>query len=215
MTRKPAHPAKRAQLKKSFPWTLGIIVIAAAVFLPAGGFTFAAAQESHDAFCGSCHTEPESTYLQRSTAAQPVDLASYHTPQNTRCIDCHSGEGLVGRLQAEMMGAGNALRWFTKTAVQPAPLTRPITDGHCLKCHANVSKQGYVPKNQTLQNLGEAENGHWHLFLPRWQARSSSAAACVSCHTGHALDGDARILYLNEQHTAAVCDACHQVMGED
>ena len=44
-----------------------------------GGFAFAATQEQHDSFCASCHTQPESTFYQRSTAAQPADLASAHT----------------------------------------------------------------------------------------------------------------------------------------
>jgi len=192
-----------------------LIVVLVILILPAGGFAFAASMESHDSFCGSCHTQPESTYLERSTAAQPVDLASYHTPQNTRCIDCHSGIGIPGRLSAEMMGASNAIRWFTKTAIQPAPLTKAIGDSHCLKCHGQVSDQNYVPKNQTLQDLGEAQNGHWHLFLPRWRAQDTKAATCVDCHNAHTTDGSVQILYLNEQRTTAVCDACHSVLHRE
>ena len=215
MTRKPAPPMKKTPLKKMIPWTLVLIVILAIILLPAGGFAFAATQESNDTFCGSCHTQPESTYLERSTAAQPVDLASYHTPQSTRCIDCHSGKGLGGRLQAEMMGARNAFKWFSGTAVQPAPLTVPISNEYCSKCHQQVTDQGYIPKNKTLSNLGEAQNGHWHLFLSRWQAKIPNAGTCVSCHNGHATDGNAQILYLNEQQTAAVCDSCHRTLGDD
>jgi nitrate/TMAO reductase-like tetraheme cytochrome c subunit len=209
---------RKTVLRKTLPWTLGLIGILFVVALPVGGFAFAATQESHDAFCGSCHTEPESTYLERSTAAQPVDLASYHTTQTTRCIDCHSGKGIGGRMGAELMGAGNAVKWYSGTAVQPAPLTRPIGDGNCLKCHEQVTDRGYVPKNNTLRSQGEgdeAPNGHWHVFLPRWQSRDTHAATCVSCHTGHATDGNVQILYLNEQHTEAVCDSCHQVLGEE
>jgi len=190
---------------------VGIVVV---LLLPAGGFAFAASKESQDSFCGSCHTQPESTYLERSTAAQPVDLASFHTTAETRCIDCHSGKGIGGRMAAEMMGAQNALKWYTGTAVQPAPLTQPIGDANCLKCHDQVTSRSYQPKNNTLALQGEVENGHWHLFLSRWQTQSKSAGTCASCHTGHATDGDAKILYLNEQHTAAVCDSCHQTMGE-
>jgi nitrate/TMAO reductase-like tetraheme cytochrome c subunit len=87
MTLKPSSPTKKPF---HFLPVLGGIV-ALGVILAAGGFTFAASQETHDAFCASCHTQPESTFYQRSTAAQPMDLASYHTAQQTRCIDCHSG----------------------------------------------------------------------------------------------------------------------------
>src|SRR5512146_2330441 len=122
MANNPKNPQK-----KRFP--LIPVLIAAAlvvVLLAGGGFAFAATQESNDAFCASCHTQPETTYLQRSTGAQPPDLASFHTGQNTRCIDCHSGPGIFGRMSAELMGARNALLWYTGKAVQPAVLNYPI-----------------------------------------------------------------------------------------
>jgi hypothetical protein len=215
MSKKTAAPINKKNSSKIFPWPVLIIVVVVLLLLPAGGFAFAASMESQDSFCSSCHTQPESTFYQRSTASQPVDLASYHAPQNTRCIDCHSGQGISGRLQAELLGAGNAFKWYSGAAVQPAPLTQPISDANCLKCHQQVTQRGYTPKNKTLSELGEAQNGHWHLFLTRWQAQSASAAKCVSCHSSHATDGDVKILYLNEQHTVAVCQACHQVMRED
>jgi nitrate/TMAO reductase-like tetraheme cytochrome c subunit len=87
---------------------IGAILIGLAilgVFAVVGGFAYAANQESHDPFCGSCHTQPETSYLERSTSAQQVDLASYHTTQNTKCIDCHSGKGVFGRIKAELEGA--------------------------------------------------------------------------------------------------------------
>ena len=65
---------------------IGILLtgIVVALVLIAGGFGFAASQETLDSFCASCHTQPESTFYQRSTDTQPVDLASYHTDQKTR-----------------------------------------------------------------------------------------------------------------------------------
>ena len=110
MTRKKVVSKNKAAKKKKFPWVLVLIAAAAAILLPAAGFGFAASQEAHDSFCGSCHTEPESTYLARSVAAQPSDLASYHTTESTRCIDCHSGIGITGRMQAEILGASNAIK---------------------------------------------------------------------------------------------------------
>ena len=131
-----------------------------------------AGQESHDTFCTSCHTMPESTFYDRSTAAQPVDLASFHTTKNTACIDCHSGQGIFGRIQAELMGARNAFKWYTGTAVQPAVLTFPIGDGNCLKCHQQVTQQNFSPQEQITvpggSNGGRGEQGranHWHAYL--------------------------------------------------
>ena len=210
--RKKKTPPRRKIHWEKVPWKPVLIVCSVVLLMAAAGFTFAATQESHDSFCGSCHTQPESTYLQRSTASQPVDLASRHTLQSTRCIDCHSGQGLFGRMQAELLGAKNAFKWYTGTAIQPAPLTQSIGDMNCLKCHQQVTQNGYVPKNQNFAGNGEAQNGHWHLFLSRWQAVDTKAGRCVSCHVGHGTDGDKTIFYLNQQHTLSVCESCHQVL---
>jgi predicted CXXCH cytochrome family protein len=168
--------------------------------LTVSGFTFAATQEQHDSFCASCHTQPESTFYQRSIARQPVDLASAHTIKNVRCIDCHSGPGVTGRMQAELLGAHNALAFYTHTAVQPAVLNYPIADANCLKCH-----------QQDINQSGSEQ--HFHAFLTRWQAVDPNAGACVSCHSSHTTDGDTQAAYLNQQRTLTVCQDCHNVLG--
>jgi nitrate/TMAO reductase-like tetraheme cytochrome c subunit len=209
---------KKSALNKKHLRYLGILAgaIALGVVLATAGFAFAAVNETHDSFCASCHTQPESTFYQRSTDAQAVDLASFHTPQKTRCIDCHSGVGITGRMQAELLGAHNALAWYTHTAVQPAKQTVPISDANCLKCHQDVTQRGYVPKNP--MNLGggggeEAGTNHWHEFLSQWQAISSTAGTCTSCHSGHSTDGSAQTGFENLQTTRDVCNACHQMRG--
>ncbi len=200
------------------------VLIAAAiavVLLAAGGFAFAATQESHDPFCASCHTQPESTFVERSTAASPVDLASYHTTQSSLCIDCHAGPGITGRMLAELMGARNAVMWFTGTAVQPAPLNFPISDQTCLKCHQDVTQRGFSPKTQmtvpSASGGGEREgrNNHWHEFLTRRQAADPNAGTCVTCHSGHVTDVNAQNGFINDQNVQATCDACHRAIRRE
>ncbi len=212
--------------KKSFP-LIPVIAVAAVVLLLliGGGFAFAASQESHDAFCGSCHTMPESTFVDRSTAAQAVDLASFHTNQNTACIDCHSGQGIFGRIQAELMGAKNAFKWYTGTAIQPAVLSTPIGDANCLKCHQQVTSQNFSPKEQiALLGVnsggfgGRGEEGranHWHVQLAKWQAASSTAGSCVSCHSGHDTASTSAAGFMNSQNVQDTCNACHQVLRRE
>lgn len=205
--RKPAG-SKRPRLIPVLAILAGI-----AVLLTGAGFTFAAVQESNDAFCASCHSQPESTYYERSTAVAAVDLASYHTGQATRCIDCHSGAGLSGRLRGEWMGARNALRWYTGTATQPAVLKTPIRDDQCLKCHNGVTQEGYQMKNPALpgsQMRGEGEAGHWHQFLARWQSLDKGAATCVSCHGGHSTASGVENGFMDIQAVENVCEACHR-----
>ncbi len=218
---------QNAQSKKRFPLILVLAGLAGlAIILIAGGFTFAASQEAHDAFCASCHTQPESTFYQRSTAQAPVDLASYHTTQQVNCIDCHSGQGVTGRVAAELMGARNAAKWYTGTAIQPAVLTYPIGDQNCTKCHQDVTQRGFQPKEQITvpgegggegEGFGERRAGHWHTFMARWQARDPNAGTCVSCHTGHSTGSTVQFGFMDPQAVHDTCDACHRVLrrGED
>jgi hypothetical protein len=175
----------------------GLVVVVLA------GFVGMMRLEETNTFCGWCHTQPESTYLARMTATTKVDLASDHFAKKlpTRCIDCHSGEGLTGRAQALMMGARNAFRYVTGTAIQPAKMVYPIGDANCLKCHADVM-------------TSDDFNNHFHYFLPRWQLQSSKAASCVECHVSHNEKGDPAIGYLDQQSTQQVCQRCHNTIRE-
>lgn len=213
------EPSPRRKPRR-FLWVL-VGAAAFGVLATASGFIFAASQETHDSFCSSCHTQPESTFYRRSIASQAVDLASFHTEQKVRCIDCHSGPGVLGRMEAELLGARNAAAWYTHTAVQPAPLTFPIGDANCLKCHQDVTQRGYVPKQSvTIGGFGgrgreeQGRSNHWHEFLARWQAASPTAATCTSCHPGHSTEGTAQTGFEITQATRNQCDACHQVLRE-
>lgn len=217
-------PRKRVVSKKKPPFPLfrtlaGIAV--AGVILMAAGFTFAATQEAHDSFCASCHTQPETTFYQRSTAAlsAPVDLASFHRSNQTRCIDCHSGPGVFGRVAAEVMGARNAAMWYTGAATQPAPLTVPIGDENCTKCHIDVLQGSFSPKEPIDIGAGEFNQGrlanHWHVLLSRWQAAAPNAQGCVDCHAGHVTGATAQVGFMDLNAVQSVCQNCHQVLRQD
>jgi predicted CXXCH cytochrome family protein len=196
-------PARRKPPRLKVPIIIPIVVAAVLLVLAGGGFAFAATQEENNSFCASCHTQPESTFFQRFQAAAPVDLASSHMQlQNpVRCIDCHSGEGVTGRIAAMLVGAKNAAAWFSGTATQPAPLTVAIGDANCLKCHSAVTGQ-------------RDQNNHFHGFLSRWQSVDPNAATCVSCHISHFTGGLASQSFLNVDTTQQVCDGCHQVLRQ-
>ncbi|GBD85496.1 cytochrome c nitrite reductase pentaheme subunit [bacterium BMS3Abin02] len=179
----------------------GGLVALGALALVAGGLS-GAHLENRDTFCAACHSQPESAFVTRSLAASPTDLASFHRAKAVRCIDCHSGPGVMGRTSALALGARDAMRYFTGRFTQPAPLTRSIADTQCTKCHAEVANR------QNFQN-------HFHVFLARWQAQSPGAASCVRCHESHISDGDVRIGFLNEARTTQVCQACHSFAGAD
>ena len=172
------------------------------IFISGGGVLAAAHMEEDDRFCTSCHTQPESTFFERTQAATAVDLASAHHAKQTRCIDCHSGSGISGRANAMMIGSVDLIAFVTGTASQPAPLTHPISDDNCLKCHSDVAKNGGF-------------NNHFHRFLASWQSRDAHAATCVTCHSAHTVDGSSQIAFLQKEHTLQICQDCHNVLGKE
>lgn len=201
MAGRDAKATKGASRLRRAWWLIPVVALGAFFVLTGGGFVVAKTLEERDSFCASCHSEPEATYYQRSLAAQPSDLASFHHGKSTRCIDCHAGPGLSGRVAAMRLGAGDLLAFALHTAVQPAPLTQPIGDSNCLKCHADVA---------ATRNM----NRHFHAFLSQWQARDPNAATCVDCHQTHISNGDPQLEFLNRQHTEQTCERCHRFSGE-
>jgi hypothetical protein len=202
-----SKPKTKNKTPKKFPILFTVIAgVVLVLLLAGGGFAFAASMEQNNSFCGSCHTQPESTNLSRSQAAQPVDMASYHIiMKGKNCIDCHAGPGLTGRMSAELQGALNAFHWFTGTAVQPAKLIQPIADGNCLQCHQDVTRD-------------RARNNHFHGLLVKWQAADPNAGHCVSCHSGHSTTSSLPANFRADQRQdQAVCDACHRAIrrGDD
>ncbi len=175
---------------------IGVAVLLVGAAAVGGGTTL----ENRDAFCASCHTQPESEYVQRS-ANPAVDLASFHATEGVRCIDCHSGSGVTGRVKAEMLGMRDALVYISGNDTQPHSTTRPVGDVNCLKCHEDIGSA------RVFEN-------HFHVLLPQWQAVSAGAATCADCHQGHQTNGQQQIAFLNEAHTVAVCQDCHRFAGE-
>ncbi len=174
----------------------GAVLVTALLIGGAIGF------ENQDQNCAACHTQPETTYVARARAASAVDLASAHGPLQSghsgygRCIDCHSGVGLLGRAESLSLGANNAFKHFLGIARNPSVTTAPIADASCLKCHTSVL-------------TAEGFDNHVHTYLPQWRAKSADAASCVQCHTSHTTDAAASTGFLSQSRALAQCEACH------
>jgi hypothetical protein len=182
---------------KTFWIATGSLVIGL-VALSGGGW-FTTQIEDDNAFCASCHTQPETAYYER-TQTQAVDLASAHATENVTCIECHSGAGVVGRTGAVLQGAQNVVLFISRQYQQPAVLKNKIGDDSCVKCHVDV-----------LESNGK--NSHYHVYLPQWQlAQSESAAGCVTCHQGHVTGGAVDQAFLSEVAASAVCEGCHSAV---
>lgn len=202
MTKKSGRIKKSvAETNRRIRW-LGIAVLVGFVVFGLAIPMTAMQFENHNGFCAACHTQGEQTFYDRSLNTSPVDLASAHNIQGqARCIDCHTGPGILGRYGGLMAGSTDLISYFSGHYPQPAALEEPYPDTNCLKCHANVTQK------QDFQN-------HFHIFLPRWQSLDKHAATCVSCHLSHDTNGDAKISFLNEKTTVAVCERCHAAVGQ-
>lgn len=174
---------------------LALIAVALVIILLGGGL-FAARLENINAFCASCHTEPETTYVQRAQSA-PVDLASAHAAENIPCIECHNGAGVLGRAGAIALGARNLAAFVSGQYHRPAVLLFAMDDSACLKCHAEAMQA------QTSAN-------HYHSFLAQWKRLAPEAAGtCVACHAAHPTEGDSQRGFLNPANASPICEQCH------
>ncbi len=166
-----------------------------------GGVAFASRQEQDDQFCASCHTQPESEYFERFLRADAQkaaeDLAAlHHRKKEIKCIDCHGGEGLIGRAQVLTVAAWDALRYYTRTARQPAVVVIPLQNEGCTKCHEDaVRKSGF-------------EN-HYHNKMSDPEA---PFLRCTDCHLTHRL-GDELNAFQFRNAILPQCEFCHVQMG--
>jgi len=180
-----------------------IAIIGAAVFA-IGGIGVALALENQDGFCASCHTQPETTYLQRASQARASDLASYHTQKQTRCIDCHSGAGVFGRVQSLEQGAHDLANYIRANYHSPAITLNPLGDAACAKCHSTIYDR--------LPGAGKAGTGHYHFYLLQWQQADPNAAQCITCHTPHYATLES-LKFMNQGIVGQECEKCHDALS--
>jgi hypothetical protein len=175
--------------------------------------------EEDNQFCGSCHTEPEVTYLSRFASALATsnadDLASYHHrqlyPRNSpsadyiRCIDCHVGEGILGRGIVLSLAAWDAVKYYSGTAHQPAQVVFTIQNEACLKCHEQEAKKNL---EQPKQPFIIDNHYHYKLFEP-----GAPFEHCVDCHISHREGVEANQFQFRNA-IIPVCEDCHRQEGK-
>ena len=189
-------------------WLGGFALIL--LLLPAVAIGTATALEGHDPFCSACHTEPEVEYVLRSLS-DPSDLASAHAPAEVRCIDCHSGEGLLGRSVSLRQGASDLAAYFSGTYARPAITTNPVGEVGCTKCHDAPSSLGVHARTE-----GGVTSSHYHFheYAAEWLSREPDArGSCGNCHQAHTLDTLANQGFVINSELNAACEACHAALS--
>jgi nitrate/TMAO reductase-like tetraheme cytochrome c subunit len=209
------RPAGGLQWQYNFPmrirkWFLfgGLFFLLAPAMAAAGAVQL----ENRDPFCAACHTEPETTFVDRRVQ-DPVDLASAHAAADdrVRCIDCHSGEGLGGRIGSLYQGALDLAAFVGGDYTQPSVTHNPVGDAGCLKCHEAESPAEPDPGRTLIPN-----NSHYHLdtYLAEWrQRRRNPAGTCAPCHAAHWDGGLPATGFRNNLLVKTGCEDCHSSLA--
>ena len=159
--------------------------------------------EAHDSFCASCHVQPEESYYQASLRQdEPETLAVIHAGLETRCIDCHSRSGVLGRIWAQLGGMENLVAFRSGNYRDPSSTTRPVGDGGCSKCHGDLTWVSERP-------------GHYHSpeLRRRWRAFDGPANTCQACHPAHD-EGNFGIEHIiGSTALEEQCEGCHEAFG--
>lgn len=181
-----------------------VLLLAVAGFaLTVSVYTAGVQLENDDAFCASCHVEPETIYYWASlNPDQAETLAAFHAGVGTRCIDCHSRRWIPGRLWAQWGGLQNALAFWSDDYNSPAVTTRPVGDSGCAKCHSDLSWVIERP-------------GHYHSpWLRRdWQAANGPANTCNACHPSHEPVAPKSVQFMDSDAIETQCEVCHDAIG--
>ena len=182
------------------------------ILVSAGTVATAIHLENDDEFCATCHTEPEVSFVSRSQAETPIDLASAHALYESavRCIDCHSGPGTQGRVDALQQGAQDLFAYISGDYTDPAVVENSLGDEPCFKCHIQPSRAKPVDINASPQII--ASNSHYHLveYTEAWLGVNSNLDdTCGLCHPAHNNTTLPALGFRHMPSVNATCDACH------
>lgn len=185
-------------------------LLLAMLLVPALVVGSATALEERDGFCAACHTQPEEEYFERSRSAA-TDLASAHAGAEVRCIDCHSGQGFLGRAVSLRQGASDLVTYLASNYAQPAMTTNPLGDPGCVKCHAQPS--GVAELSAPVEHIS-GSHYHYSEYTREWMIRQPDpAGSCAACHPGHSLEALPGQGYSVNATTQAACEACHAALS--
>ena len=191
----------------------GVLIIGGVLVLMSVGAVMGAVHlENQDSFCASCHTEPEATYYDRTQSETPTDLASYHALYKipVRCIDCHSGEGTQGRINALKQGATDLFAYIISDYHDPAQMDNPLGDEPCLKCHTLPSRDNPIEHEDDPQLIYSTSHYHWVEYTDAWlEVNPNPEGVCGVCHVSHSEGTIEALGFRYMPAVNAACDDCH------
>ncbi len=198
--------------KKKSPVVRALLIIggaiAAVAVLGIVGFTTGTVLEENNAFCTSCHTVPENTYVDRANVvlanvnAPVADLATSHfhvaatKGATTNCISCHRGSSSLGdRAQTLALALKDTVTFISGKAdptIEKPTIAEPVlVNTACIGCH-----------EKTLLTVnGNAT--HFHNLLSATAALIASGKPLIST------SGRGRIRNESGKQSTLTCTDCH------
>ncbi len=115
--------------------------------------------ENHPSFCRSCHE------MERPYAGW---ISSGAKNSHPNCMDCHSGKGIPGMVEAEVRGLGQLVEHFVLTEKEiKGPFVANIPKRFCLKCH-NMELPRTAKAHLPLK-IGGKECSRCHKHREGWE----------------------------------------------
>jgi formate-dependent nitrite reductase cytochrome c552 subunit len=183
-------------------------LLAAAVAGPAG-WVASDRLERDNEFCVACHL-PDGTRLHAGKREDlgdwpPATLAAAHGMAGVRefdairpfrCIDCHGGTGVAGRVRVKILSAKDAFWYAVGRFEEPTAMRWPLEDADCRRCHARFDERGRAAGVDPAFHELAVHN-------------AELGVACVDCHLVHDEGGLADHDFLHPEHVRARCAGCH------
>jgi nitrate/TMAO reductase-like tetraheme cytochrome c subunit len=195
----------------------GVRVLAAAAAAGAvaasGGWVLTDRLEQENDFCNACHLSP-GVALHRDVrrdfdAPTPASLAAAHAAAGNdarddgafRCIDCHGGVSLAGRVRVKLLAAQDAFWWVVGSFEEPDGMRWPLWDEDCLQCHPRFDERA----------VESWETPRFHQ-LPVHNV--DLGVDCVECHLSHEAGVRADAHFLHAVSVRTQCARCHPEFEE-
>jgi nitrate/TMAO reductase-like tetraheme cytochrome c subunit len=207
-----APGAARSPGRRRLGRALAIAAAVGIVCAPAGWVVTDVLEQRND-FCNACHLEPGAPLHIRIRrdfdAAPPATLAAAHGAARVegradaafRCIDCHGGVGLAGRLRVKTLAARDAFWYVTGHFEEPDAMRWPLRDADCRRCHAHFDES-------------QAEAWQSPRFHQLGVHNVKLGVACVECHQSHVAGGNPDAYFLDAAHVRSRCARCHSEFEE-
>ncbi len=192
-------------------------------------------KERDNHFCVACHLHDEK--FARFTAAAPTDLAGFHFRKKAEvgCIACHGGADPVMRTKIWALAAWDTVRYLADTYEEPTRMEIPLRDAECLQCHTPILPPPLIPAAGPVPAVSsktgdhdEGDTGFGDRSLEASYAadpqvegyggtayhglrdHDTVAVRCVSCHTTHTTDSDAKSRFISGTTVLPICRECHK-----